>query len=444
MPEDPAIDGFSQSFSLENYSSSSVKKADLVVSYPCSNKPIVTAKRLVAQRCFYRPALLSSVSRGRARGRLPGPVAPAHPVGPKNSKEITRMKRIQLWLCLALSLAIAAGDGTTLFASQYFTIEKVAEGVYAAIGKPGVFSNGAFIVTEDGVVVVDTHLRPSWARDLISEIKKTTPQPIRYVINTHWHNDHTQGGQAYVESFPKNVEFISQHSTRDDILHLAIPSVKQSLEKDVPEAIQRLQGILNSGKAPDGSALTDERRAQVEAQLDSQKGYLEELKTMTIVVPNMTFERSLILHKYDKEVRILYLGLGHTRGDIVVFLPKEKVLISGDLLTGGPPFMRDAYPSKWATTLEQVGRLDFTKVIPGHGPVEDGKDHLQTETRYISDLVSAVAEQVKKGASLEDTQKAVVDLLVPKYEKEYGATLKNAVPGNVERTYHEAKGEIKE
>ncbi|MBZ5534599.1 MAG: MBL fold metallo-hydrolase [Acidobacteriia bacterium] len=354
------------------------------------------------------------------------------------------MKRFQVWLYLALSLAASFGEGATLFASQYFSIEKVAEGVYAAIGKPGVFSNGAFIVTEDGVIVVDTHLRPSWARDLISEIKKTTPQPIRYVINTHWHNDHTQGGQAYVESFPKNVEFISQHSTRDDILHLAIPSVKQSLETDVPETIQRLQGALNTGKSPDGSALTEEGRVQIQAQLDSQKAYLEELKTMTIVVPNMTFDRSLILHKYDKEVRILYLGLGHTRGDIVVFLPREKVLISGDLLTGGPPFMRDAFPSKWATTLEQVGKLDFTKVIPGHGPVEDGKDHLQAEVRYLGDLVTAVTEQVKKGASLEDTQKAVADQLVPRYEKEYGANFKNAIPGNVARSYQEAKGELKE
>jgi cyclase len=354
------------------------------------------------------------------------------------------MKKLLVWFCLALGLTVAGSNEVALFASQYFNIEKVAEGVYAAIGKPGVFSNGAFIVTEDGVVVVDTHLRPSWARDLISEIKKTTDQPIRYVINTHWHNDHTQGNQAYVESFPKNVEFISQHSTRDDILHLAIPSVKQSLEKDVPEAIQRLQEILNSGKSPDGSALTEERRTEVQAQMNSQKGYLEELKTMTLVVPNMTFDRSLILHKYDKEVRILYFGLGHTRGDVVVYLPKEKVLISGDLLTGGPPFMRDAYPSKWAPTLEQIGRLDFTSVIPGHGPVQKGKDNLQKEVRYISDLVTAVADQVKKGSTLEETKKAVTELLVPKYEKDYGANLKNAITGNIERTYLEAKGDIKE
>lgn len=352
-------------------------------------------------------------------------------------------KRFAKWIAM-LSLMVLGWTGPRLLASQYFNVEKVAEGVYAAIGKPGVASNGAFIVTDDGVIVVDTHFRPSWARDLITEIRKTTSKPVRYVINTHWHNDHTQGNQAYVESFPSNVEFISQHTTRDDILRLAIPSVKQSMEKDVPAAIQRLQGFLDSGKGPDGSALTDERKAQIQSQLDSQKSYLEELKTMSITVPNMTFERSLILHKNDREIRILYFGRGHTRGDIVVFLPKEKVLISGDLLTGGPPFMRDSYPSLWVPTLEQVGQLDFAKVIPGHGPVEDGKGHLQMEVRYLSDLVAAVGQEVKQGTSLEDAKNAIAAMLVPKYEKEYGANFKNAIAGNIERTYAEAKGEVKD
>ena len=354
------------------------------------------------------------------------------------------MKNRVLYWCLAIFTIAGINSQGQLLASQYFNIQKVAEGVYAAIGKPGVYSNGAFIVTDDGVIVVDTHLRPSWARDLIEEIKRTTSQPVRYVINTHWHNDHIQGSQAYVESFPKDLEFISQHNTREDIIRLAIPSVREALEKDVPEGIQRLQEMLSSGKMPDGSPMTEAQRAQTQTQLDTQKSYLAELKAMSLIVPNMTFDRSLILHKTDKEVRILYLGYGHTRGDIVVYLPKEKVLISGDLLTGGPPFMRDAFPSKWGPTLEQVGRLDFTKVVPGHGPVEEGKEHLQVEVRYINDLVSAVNEQVKRGASLEETKKAVAEALVPKYEKEYGTSFKNAIVGNIERAYLEAKDQIQE
>ncbi|PYU17216.1 MAG: hypothetical protein DMG29_02145, partial [Acidobacteria bacterium] len=101
--------------------------------------------------------------------------------------------------------------------AQSFDIIRVADGVYAAIGKPGVFSNGAFIVNKDEVVVVDTHLRPSWARDLIAEIRKVTDKPVRYVVDTHWHPDHVQGNQAYVSAFGPTVEYLAQHNTRDDI-----------------------------------------------------------------------------------------------------------------------------------------------------------------------------------------------------------------------------------
>ena len=85
--------------------------------------------------------------------------------------------------------------GVTPASAQIFAIEKVAEGVYAAIPRPGepVGSNGAFIINPDDVVVVDTHYRPSYARALMGEIKKITPTPVAYVVNTHWHNDHVQG-----------------------------------------------------------------------------------------------------------------------------------------------------------------------------------------------------------------------------------------------------------
>ena len=107
--------------------------------------------------------------------------------------------------------------------AQSFDIVKVADGVYAAIGKPGVFSNGAFIVNKEDVVVVDTHLRPSWARDLIADIRKVTDKPVRYVVDTHWHPDHVQGNQAYVSVFGPGVEYLAQHNTREDIIRKAIP-----------------------------------------------------------------------------------------------------------------------------------------------------------------------------------------------------------------------------
>lgn len=257
--------------------------------------------------------------------------------------------------------------------AQSFDIIKVADGVYAAIGKPGVYSNGAFIVNRDDVVVVDTHLRPSWARDLIAEIHKITDKPVRYVVDTHWHGDHVQGNQAYVSTFGPAVEYLAQHNTREDIVNKAIPDLQKELTKELPDTIQQLEKALAEGRDSKGNPLTPEARGQMEKDLASGKSYLAELKQIQITLPTLTFERSLILHKPDRAIHVYYFGKGHTRGDVVVYLPREKVLITGDLLTGGIPFMRDAYPVEWVGTLESMSKLDWSQAIPGHGGVQTGK-----------------------------------------------------------------------
>lgn len=341
--------------------------------------------------------------------------------------------RVTRFITLSVFLFLIASPSP---ASEYFNIVKVADGIYAAIAKPGVLCNAAVIVTEDGVVVVDTHLRPSWAKDLIREIKKITDKPIRYVINTHWHNDHTQGNKVYEAAFPSGTEFISHHNTREDIIGRAIPSIKQSLT-DLPNRISQMRALLQSGKRADGTVMSDSVKAQLKQQIANQEAYLEELKTIEITIPNLTFDKSLVLHSGERQVQVLYFGQGHTRGDVFVYLPKEKVLVTGDMLTGGVPFMRDAIPTAWAATLEAVGKLDFATMIPGHGDVLKGKDRLNLVVRYLKDLVASVTAQVERSATVDDATRLVTDELAPTYEKEFpGFQQALAGPnGNVTKVY---------
>ena len=341
-------------------------------------------------------------------------------------------------LCLCVGLAVAVPAS-----AQSFDIIKVADGVYAAIGRAGVFSNGAFIVTKNEVIVVDTHLRPSWAKDLIAEIRKVTDKPVKFVVNSHWHNDHTQGNQAYVDVFGANVEYLAQHFTRDEIINKAIPTVQQSLTKDVPAAIARLEKQLAEGKDAQGNVLTPETRTRTEQQLASQRAYLEELKQMQITLPTITFERSLILHRTapdgsPRPIHVLYFGKGHTKGDVVVFLPKEKVIITGDLLTNGIPFMRDAYPSQWVGTLEAAEKLDWTQAIPGHGGVQPDKGQIQKLIAFMKDLVTGVKDAIAKGMALDDAKKSI-DL------SKHAANLPNfqqSSPAAIERAWMELTGKI--
>ena len=327
--------------------------------------------------------------------------------------------------------------------AQSFDITQVAPGVYAAIGRAGVASNGAFIVNKDDVLVVDTHFRPSWARDLIAEIKKVTDKPVRYVVNTHWHNDHTQGNQAYLNAFGKTVEYIAQHTAREDLIKKGIPSVATALNEQVPQFIARLEKSLSDGKDAQGNALTEEGRTLAQTQLASQKAYLEELKQIQITLPTLTLENSIALHKQaqdgsDRTIQILYFGKGHTRGDVVIFLPKEKVVVSGDLLTGGVPFARDSYPSLWAGTLENVQKLDFTQVIPGHGGVQQGKQRLELTIALMKELVDYVKDGVAKGQTAEQLATAFKS---DKYEKDF-PNARQAMVLFITRAHAEATGKV--
>lgn len=353
---------------------------------------------------------------------------------------VFRLVAIRFWLIIfGVSLCTLIMGGAAR--AQSFDIIKVAEGVYAAIGKPGVYSNGAFIVNQDDVIVVDTHLRPSWARDLIAEIKKITNKPVRYVVDTHWHPDHVQGNQSYVSAFGPNVEYLAQHNTRDDMIHRGIPSIQEQLTKDVPEAIHQIEQQLASGQSPDGKPLTDQQKTDFQKALAGQKSYLDELRQIKITLPTITFERSLILHKADREIHVYFLGKGHTRGDVVVYLPKEKVVVTGDLLTNAIPFARDSYPVEWVSTLEALRKLDWDQAIPGHGDVQHGKAQLDKLITYMRDVVAGVKDAVAKGMSLDNAKKS---LTFPQHSSSFGANYRFA-PANtamIERAWAEVTEKI--
>ena len=353
------------------------------------------------------------------------------------------MKVRLAWLtCLTLLPAALLAQGA-------FDIVPVADGVYAAIGKgtaPMVIgSNAAIIVNDNEVVVVDTHYTPSAARALLAEIKKLTDKPVRYVVETHWHNDHVQGSQAYVNVYPGGVEFISSHATRDDIEKKATPSIKDSLES-LPKSIQQAEDQLAAGKGQDGQPLTDEQKQQRRAQIDRQKAYSEELKQMQISLPTLTFERSLILHRGPHPIHVLFLFKGHTRGDVVVYLPDQKVVVTGDLVTQGLPFPRDSYPAEWVKTLRAIAELNFEQLIPGHGPVQQGKDHV----KLLAQIFDSVAQQVKasaeKAQSPEETKKAVnvepFRQAITGGNAQQNAAFDARVATLVERAYAEAKGQL--
>lgn len=320
-------------------------------------------------------------------------------------------------------------------ADELFDLKRVAEGVYAAIAKPAykVNCNAAIILLPDGVMVVDTHSKPSAARGLIQQIRSLTDKPVRWVVDTHFHWDHYQGNEAYPSAWPEHLEIISSEATRENIRTRGIPRVKHETVA-VPREIERLKADLSRATVPGERARLEDERRQAEA-------YLAELKAMQVTLPTLTFERSLILHREGRSVQILWLGRAHTEGDVVVYLPNERVLVTGDLIHGWMPYMGDAYPYDWIRTLEEAEKLDFEHVIPGHGDVLRGKETFRLWRRYLRDLMAETAEAYASGASLEEAVRSVSSRLEPNYASRFpeGAFARSA-SGNIQKAYRVVSG----
>ena len=333
------------------------------------------------------------------------------------------MKRL---LCLFSLLLLPA---TCLAADDLFDIKPVADGVYAAIAKPAykVNCNAAIILFDDAVLVVDTHSKPSAARALIEQIKKLTDKPVRYVVNTHFHWDHYQGNQAYPSSWPAGVEIISSEATRANIEQRGIPRVKHEIVT-MPQEIEKLKSDLD--KASDVG-----QKEQLRANLLQAEAYLAELKSMQVTLPSVTFDHSLILHRPSKTVEVLWLGNAHTNGDVFVYLPREKVLVTGDALHGWTPYMGDSYPFDWIQTLDAAEKLDFDQVIGGHGNVMRGKERFDLWKHYFRDLLDEAAQAYARGASLEDAEKGVSKTLIAKYSDKFDPGFPKSVIGNIAKAY---------
>ena len=320
-------------------------------------------------------------------------------------------------------LASQAASGQELF-----DLQPVADGVYAALARPRtpINCNAAVVVYDEGVLVVDTHSRPTSASGLIRQIRTLTDKPVRYAVNSHFHWDHEQGNQAYPVAFPKQVAIVSSEATRANLIQMGMQRVKDQIEAG-PRQLAELQGKI----AAEADAAA---RATVEGELRQQQEYLAEIRSLELTLPDLTFDRSMILHRPDRDIVLLFLGRGHTSGDVVAYLPKQRVVATGDLLHGWMPFMGDSYPPEWVATLDALDKLDFDHIIGGHGSVKP-KSHLRFFRNYLADLIDTVRAARARGETLEQAKTSVAAALKPKYEAGMNGRFAGSVGANVEKVF---------
>jgi glyoxylase-like metal-dependent hydrolase (beta-lactamase superfamily II) len=279
------------------------------------------------------------------------------------------------------------------------TFDKLGEGLYCltAEGDP----NSGVIIGDDGVMVVDARATPVLARELVEHIRGVTDKPIKYVLLSHYHAVRVLGASAYGTQ-----HIIASQGTYE--------LIRERGQQDFDSEAQRFPRLFRSVETVPG-----------------------------LTWPTLVFDRALTIFMGKREVQIMHLGKGHTKGDTVAWLPKEKVLFSGDLVEyGAAPYCGDAHFREWPETLEKVRALGAEKLVPGRGdalmtPAEVNRAIDGTQG-FLREMTREVEAGVRAGRKLKDVYDAAYKAMAPKYGK--WVIFEHCQPFNVSRCYDEMSG----
>ncbi|MGA8223173.1 MAG: MBL fold metallo-hydrolase [Candidatus Acidiferrales bacterium] len=320
---------------------------------------------------------------------------------------------------------------------------QIADGIYQFITAPDGYvpnGNSVVIVNENDALVFDTFSRPSTARTVLAEIRKITDKPVRYVVNSHHHPDHWSGNEVFAQEFP-NLEIISTEESRQFMLNIANawpPLFENNLRKDQAALDQE----LSSGKNADGTALTAEQRRKDEEDVRLERDFVAEAVKVKRTYPTHTYTDKLILRHGGREFCFMSM-VGDANGTTVLYLPKEKILVTGDLVSYPIPYFTPPL-SQHAKSLRTLAQFDADIIIPGHGPAWHNKEFLNLEAELLESIVTQVVQAEQKGmVTVEEIQKAVdVEPLRLKFthdDKDLNAKFQRFVNRMIENASREAR-----
>jgi cyclase len=291
-------------------------------------------------------------------------------------------------LTTALILSFLIFSLPLTFAGEAKTI-KVLENVYTITAGEGVDSNTTFIITKEGVIVIDTRPTPTEAKKVLVEIRKLTALPIVYTINTHYHGDHTFGNQIF-----KNSKTIIAHK-----------NVRNRLIESGQEHLSLFKTFGLPG-----------------------------IDEVEITPPNIIYEKEMEIWLGGYRLQLLYHGKGHTDGDTIIYIDQLRTVITGDLVFNKKiPYMADSYIDDWIASLKYIELLKNETVIPGHGPIGE-RTTIIAMKHYLMNLRELVLAQLKDNKTLKEAQEIVEPILRKKYKdwKEL-----DWIKGNIERAWLE-------
>ena len=328
---------------------------------------------------------------------------------------------------LSASAATAAAD--TAFTKER-TVTRLAEGVYAIrhADAPDEFpqSNTLVVIGQREVLVVDSCYMPSSAREDIAQIRKWTDRPVRYLVNTHWHYDHTMGNGEYAAAFP-GLHVVAQAQTARNMA-----GYNPQWFDRYPKRTVAFREMLRTGKDEAGKPLAEDRRKELERTLPGREPVAVEFAAVVDRLPDVTFDREISLDLGGRIVQVKHLGRGNTAGDAIVYLPAEKIVATGDLLVSPVPYLGGGYPTEFPATLRALRQLDAATIVPGHGEIQRDWRLLDRVAAFMDAVNAAMSDEIYRSATRGDLEAVKAGMLktfdVAPWRKEFAGD----DPGNLE------------
>jgi len=287
-----------------------------------------------------------------------------------------------------------------------FEFEQLAPNVWAGVRPDSsrfpVMGNTTFVIGDEGVVVFDGGGMPAMSEQIIDKIRSLTDKPVTHVVISHWHGDHNFGVYRFAEEFP-DVLFIANEFTAYVMNSTRITYIdrqRQVVENNVPGFAES----ITTGIDTDGSELSDVDRGIYQRIIIDADAIDAEFNRSKVTPPDIVFTDKHTIKLGDRSIELLYLGDANTAGDIVMWLPEERIVATGDIIVLPSPYAFNVPPRAWVDTMRALNDLDYKTLVPGHGEI-------QTDTDYV-DLVIEAAESIAdqrdallaEGASVDEVE----------------------------------------
>lgn len=307
------------------------------------------------------------------------------------------------------ALAMVFASGALAGDPFEFEWKELDKGVWAGV-RPTSYNSPPtgttlIVIGKKGVLLFDPAGTPLVGERVAAKVAELTDLPVTHMAVSHWHGDHSMGAYKVLEKYP-DAEVITHEFTARAI-RSPLNAFTPPDDETIRTTRERIETALKTGKRSNGDPVTPGMRAYYGNVLEHFDLVNAEVRALKAIEPTKTFTDALTIDLGGRKVELRHMGPGNTNGDIIMYLPKEKILATGDAVVRPTPYGFYSHPRSWVEVLRQMKTLPAKYVVPGHGEI-------MTDTAYFDLLIDAltfVADEVDKlaseGKSLEEVRKAL-------------------------------------